>query len=419
MGLAPAITGFAKVAESKPPVDAMAEQVYRQFSPAVVKIQVVGLASGAKAVIGTGFFVGDGRHLITNYHVISKWLHKPDEYRVEYLDADKQAQPLQVLKVDMINDLAVVQGELTQDVVLPFSEDTQAQGIKLYSMGFPHDLGSTIVEGTYNGFLEHAFYGKIHFTGSLNPGMSGGPAVNARGEVVGINVSTAGEQVSFLVPVAYARKLYMDVADENYETPESFLPMMREQLYEHQGSYLAGDFLQNAEKVDLGGFKLPTQPADFFNCWADGENDEETPYRILRHYCSTEDYLFISDQHYSGTVSLQHTYIEGRDLNRYQFASLYESEFDSYMGGAWAGEEHITPFRCHSDNVQSGELTFKTVFCVRAYRKLEGLYDALLKVAVVGEPQRGLISQLSLFGVSYETATRLSKSYMEAIEWQP
>ena len=44
-------------------------------------------------------------------------------------------------------------------------------------MGNPLDLGFTIVEGTYNGFVEKSYNPRMHFTGAINPGMSGGPAV--------------------------------------------------------------------------------------------------------------------------------------------------------------------------------------------------------------------------------------------------
>ena len=55
-------------------------------------------------------------------------------------------------------------------------------------MGNPHDLGMSIVEGTYNGLLEKSLYRKIHFSGALNGGMSGGPALSrSSGKLVGLN----------------------------------------------------------------------------------------------------------------------------------------------------------------------------------------------------------------------------------------
>lgn len=179
-----------------------ASVIFDRYAGAAVKVRIVDRASEAKSVIGTGFFVDNKGYLVTNFHVISSWVHAPDKYRVEYLDEDKNSHPLQVLNIDLVNDLAVAQvAHSTPRQYLNFAQQEAAQGSRIFSFGFPHDFGITIVEGTYNGLLAHAFYKKIHFTGSLNSGMSGGPAVNSSGEVVGINVATSGNQISFLVPV--------------------------------------------------------------------------------------------------------------------------------------------------------------------------------------------------------------------------
>src|SRR6201999_2275505 len=81
------------------------------------------------------------------------------------------------------------------------------QGARVYSLGNPHDVGLSIVEGTYNGQLAETLFERIHFTGSLNPGMSGGPAIDRAGRVVGVNVASMGNQLSFLVPIRFAREL--------------------------------------------------------------------------------------------------------------------------------------------------------------------------------------------------------------------
>ena len=55
-------------------------------------------------------------------------------------------------------------------------------------MGNPHDLGMTIIEGTYNGLIQTSRFQKILFSGSLNSGMSGGPAMDDKGRVIGVGV---------------------------------------------------------------------------------------------------------------------------------------------------------------------------------------------------------------------------------------
>ncbi len=56
-----------------------------------------------------------------------------------------------------------------------------------------------MTEGTYNGLVQRSFYPRIFFGGALNPGMSGGPALDDAGQVVGVNVSKRldGDLLSF------------------------------------------------------------------------------------------------------------------------------------------------------------------------------------------------------------------------------
>jgi hypothetical protein len=58
------------------------------------------------------------------------------------------------------------------------------------------------------------------------------------------------------------------------------------------------------------------------------------------------------------------------------------------------------------------------VLCVRRYRKLGELYDAVLKVAVLGNRDSGLVSTLTLSGVSFENVDRLTSRYLERITWR-
>src|ERR687896_1011192 len=175
-------------------------EIFRQYSEHVVRIEVVETGSAAKASIGTGFYATGRGDIVTNYHVISKLIHAPERYKVEITNAKGQTGPVSVLGVDVVYDLAVLRGGPQHKGFLKLEPVRVHQGARLYSLGHPRDLGLTIVEGTYNGLLQHTLYPKVHFTGSLNPGMSGGPTLLQDGKVVGVNVATEGEQISYLVP---------------------------------------------------------------------------------------------------------------------------------------------------------------------------------------------------------------------------
>jgi hypothetical protein len=391
--------------------------VFDRYSGRVVKIEVREAGSAAKAVTGSGFLVSDRGHLITNYHVISKLIHDPERYVAVAITEAGQTVPVRVLALDVVHDLAVIQGEVLVGSHFTLTEIAVAQGRRLYSMGHPYELGLTIAEGTFNGMLEHTRYERIHFTGPINPGMSGGPTITAGGEVVGINVATAGNEVSFLVPVRRALRLMEEVQAPGYRTPDDLLPLVQHQIDQHQEAYLGPLLAGDYDTVTMGPYRVPSKLAPYFNCWGDTTTDDDAPYSLVDHQCGTDDYIFISSDMESGVVRLWHRLLEGDQLNRFRFYSLYSDDFQ--MADRWfaGNEDEVTRFTCEDRTVRTSHLTLKAVFCVRGYRKLQGLYDAVIKAAVLGGTDVGLETSLVLSGVSFENALDIMARYLEALEW--
>jgi hypothetical protein len=391
--------------------------VFSRYADRVVKIQVIETGSAAKATIGSGFFVSPRGHLVTNYHVISKLIHDPERYRAELIDVTGAVHPISVLGVDVVHDLAVLGTELRPRTYFSLSTVALAQGNRLYSLGHPEDLGLSIVEGTYNGHLAHTRHPRIHFTGSLNPGMSGGPTISDEGRVVGINVATAGNQLSFLVPVERAVALLDRVLLPDGEPPARTLEEIGRQLRDHQELYVRDMFTGETKMVELGPYRLITEPAPFFRCWADATRRQELPYEKVQHYCSTNDYLFIAGDQSTGVIELEHEMISTRKLNASQFFSLYTNIFtnDNTPSGE---EEHVTSWRCGTRNVRNSSLPMRAVLCLRRYRKLGELYDGVLKIAILGRGDSGLVSTLTMSGVTFENVDRLARRYLERVSWR-
>jgi len=392
------------------------EKVFGKYSDRVVKIHVVEKESGAKAVIGSGFFVGPDGQIVTNYHVISKLVIHPDRYRAELVETAGTIRALSVKGVDVINDLALVKAEVDNVPFFRISARELQQGTRLYSMGFPRDIGLSIVEGTYNGLMKHALYKKIHFTAPINPGMSGGPAINASGEVVGVNVSSSGQEISFLVPTEAVRRL-MKSANTAKKDPQSFLEDIRSQILAHQDVFFSKNLIRSGQTIRLGDYKLPGQLSPFFKCWGDSSHPENSPYHTVDHRCSTDDYIYISGEHSSGIMSFNHRLITNEGMNNFRFNNLYSDLFKAQRHYSTGDEEEVTKFECKSGTLKRGEITFKTAFCARGYRKLKGLYDVVFKAAVLSSENSGLETELNISGVSFEKAVGLTEQYLERITW--
>lgn len=404
-----------------PEAEGQTPAVFRHFARQVVKVQVVETRSGGKAVTGSGFYVSAAGHVMTNYHVVSDLVRRPGRYRAELIDSAGVTRPVSVVAVDVVHDLAVLASGRPAATWFALAPAEIAQGLRLYSLGHPADLGIAIVEGTFNGRLPHTLYPRIHFTGSINPGMSGGPTITLAGRVIGINVATAGNQQSFLVPVDDAATLLRHALAAPARPADSLMADVGRQLLGYQEIYLARLFADSVPTADLGGVRVPTQPAAFFNCWGDAGPDEDLPYEEIHHYCSTDDDVFLSGDESTGIIDFEHALLTTTDLNAFQFHALYTHQFRQ-LGAEWQldseGDDDLTGYVCHTGNVHSGGgVVLKSIFCARGYRRLPGLYDVVFRLAVLGKPKQGLLSTLTMSGVSFANAQLMVRRYVGAFRW--
>ena len=248
--------------------------------------------------------------------------------------------------------------------------------------------------------------------------MSSDPTMSDAGRVVGDNVATEGEQISFLVPAARAVALLERTAKVESPAAGSFLAEVGRQIHTNQERYLAGMFSKTTSSVALGPYSLPTKPADFFRCWADALRRKELPYVAVTHDCSTDDYVFVSSEQSSGIVRFYHQLISTAELNPAQFFTLYSAQVQAGNVAPFGNEEEVTPFRCQTRNVQTQTGKLKAVLCARQYVKLPGLYDAVFRGATLGARNVGLVTTLSLSGASFDNVQALTQRYMESIRWR-
>jgi S1-C subfamily serine protease len=407
----------APVAAQRGDTTAAAAAIYRRYAAQVVRIEVVEQSSAAKSGVGSGFFVTAAGHIVTNYHVIASLVTDPDRYRAQITSSGKQPSPLHLVGIDVVHDLAVLTSSIHPPAFISPAPVTISIGTRLYSLGHPLDLGLSVVEGTYNGLVDSTLYPKIHFTGAINPGMSGGPVLTAFGALVGVNVSTEDDEVGFLVPADRARALLTTVLAPDYRAPTAFLPVVSRQLRDYQDTYLPQLFSDSTPSITLGPYAVPTRPGSFFRCWADATDGRTTKFRRTDHRCSTEDAVFISDEQSSGLIAMHHELLTSTALGRVRFTNLVGAHLAD-RGNATGGlEEDVTSYRCETRNVRSNRLTFRATLCIRAYRKLDGFYDARFVAVTLGGAGTALISTLNLTGVTFDNAERTTRGFLRRIRW--
>ena len=415
LGGAPALLALCLSAFPNPAAGSEAREIFQRYADRVVGIEVAETRSGAKSNVGSGFAIALPDRIITNFHVVSKAVLKPERYRATVIDAQGRSFPLRVLAVDVISDLALVESGRSFSATLTPRTEAIGKGERIFSLGNPYDLGFSIVEGNYNGLAEHGLNERIHFSGALNPGMSGGPALDPEGALVGVNVASAGHQVSFLVPAARVIALLAQAREGNRNG--ALRDLIREQLLGFQQRYLDAIATSPREIVTLGRYRVLTQSAPFLNCWGEATHDDTDPYESRVHQCSSEDSIFLSPRLYFTVFQLSYRTLQSDRLSPRRFYALYSQRFAAgytYLGGS---EEDLTPFRCRERFVRSRELLFKAIYCARRYRDYAGLYDVVFRAAALGQPDAGLATTLVLAATSLDTAERIARRHLEAIAW--
>ena len=146
-------------------------------------------------VIGSGFFIDRRGYLLTNYHVIQSEVDpKYEGYSRLFVRLSSHGDdrvPARVVGYDRIFDLALLKAEVEPGYVFASAAaDTMSPGDKVVAIGTPGDLSlaktvtSGIISATGRRFLQMG--DALQVDAPLNPGNSGGPLLNARGELVGV-----------------------------------------------------------------------------------------------------------------------------------------------------------------------------------------------------------------------------------------
>lgn len=429
-GNAPALPAAPPPQAAAPPMPltATAQAVYAEARPRLLQIRTLVLSAGNQSSIGSGFVVGADGFAITNYHVVSQYVLEPATYRLEWAAPDGTRGGLNVHAIDVANDLAVLKLDRSGQSFFEFDpravDGTLPKGERLYSMGNPLDLGFTIVEGTYNGLVEKSYSERIHFSGAINPGMSGGPTVNDAGQVAGVNVAKqiGGDLVSFLVPARHVVAL-VDLARKNGPmVPERARADIARQLAAWQTGLYAAVAAKGLEGTAFGPYLAPASAAPFFSCWS-RTNADATPKpraQVNQTNCSTQTWLFVANDLATGLIDYSHAYVRSVDLNPFQFATFLSQQYQSSSVPGFT-RKRVAAQKCSEDFVATAQdntrPVLRVIWCARAYRELEGLYDVSVTAVTQDREREALVTKLSMRGVSYDGAMAFAKRFLEAVQW--
>ena len=205
----PAPTHFP--VEVPPPVEGMSVPDMIDFvHPSVVQVAVT-VTGSTQPNVGTGIIYDDGGHILTNSHVVDR------AQVIKVSMSNGEVMTALLLREDRVNDLAVLKIDAEGLVAARFGNSDELRvGEEVLAMGHALGLegGPTVSKGVVSA-LDRAIVsssgrqlsGLIQTDAAINEGNSGGPLVNLRGEVIGINSArmSAGEAVGFALNINAVR----------------------------------------------------------------------------------------------------------------------------------------------------------------------------------------------------------------------
>jgi S1-C subfamily serine protease len=218
------------VASAAPAFDEEEQQniaVYKKALPSVVNITSTEVRFDffygpvPQTGQGSGFILNKQGLILTNNHVIE------NGQKVEVTLSNKHKYKAQVVTVDKGHDLALIKIDAPDLVPVTLAETSTGLmvGQRVYAIGNPFGLSGTMTRGIISAIRSvrspengNPIEDAIQTDASVNPGNSGGPLLNSKGEVIGITTmiaSNGAEQssgIGFAIPINTAKAVLDDFA---------------------------------------------------------------------------------------------------------------------------------------------------------------------------------------------------------------
>lgn len=201
------------------------ELIAQRIRPSVVSIECQKVVTNRRGVPGmsggqgSGVVIGEDGLILTNAHVVAG----AEEIRVTL--HDHRSLSAEIIGMDQMNDLAVLKIPAQGLIAANWGDSENLKvGSMVWAVGSPYGLEQTVTSGIISGknrygqdphSRERATQELIQTDAAVNKGNSGGPLVDSRGNVVGINTSILGDQfqgISFAIPSSVARYISSNLA---------------------------------------------------------------------------------------------------------------------------------------------------------------------------------------------------------------
>jgi len=176
------------------------EDVVEYMRPSVVKVIVGDIDPDTDLPFaigtGTGFIISERGHIVTAAHVAKDRVKYKPWIKVQFYDGTEKI--VKWKRMDDRRDIAVLKVSGDYMTPLAFASEEPREGQPVLVMGCNGVSDWAVTDGIVSKaemfYDKHLGHGWLQTTASINPGYSGGPIVNADGEIVGMSVAYMTKQ---------------------------------------------------------------------------------------------------------------------------------------------------------------------------------------------------------------------------------
>lgn len=192
-------------------------------------------------ISGSGFVLSEDGYIVTNYHVVQTANERNLPITVVLHDGSEYEAS--IVGTEDVNDLAVLKIEATGLTPAKFGNSDELQvGDEIYAVGNPlGELEYSMSTGHVSALNrsisteEAEAISMFQVDAAVNPGNSGGPVYNSRGEVIGVVTAKYSdydvEGLGFAIPSNDALRIAEDLATMGYVTGKAYLGIWTDERY--------------------------------------------------------------------------------------------------------------------------------------------------------------------------------------------
>jgi S1-C subfamily serine protease len=222
--------GAAPAAFERPGRPLSVNQIFRRTSPGVVQVTSTSVVNQpdpfgfgfdtqqTQQALGSGFVIDTAGHIVTNYHVVQ------NARAVQVSFSNHDSMKARIVGSDPSTDIAVLQVDAHSRALTPLplgNSDRISVGDSVVAIGNPFGLDRTVTAGIVSA-LQRAITAPNQYTighviqtdAPINHGNSGGPLIDARGDVIGVTsqIETGGTGdgnvgIGFAIPINTVRSV--------------------------------------------------------------------------------------------------------------------------------------------------------------------------------------------------------------------